>query len=217
MNVSIGIVRHPARNPEQLIARTRPNVVSVDEYGWGTGRNHLETLLSTWEHAYQHQHEWVVILEDDAVVRNPFRTELAACLSHAPEQVVSLYLGTGYPAQYQRHFMDAIASDPSWILHRYLRHAVAYAIKRELTPVAIAHARPLIDKGWAMDDALSEFCRKNSQLVAYSNPSLVDHEDGRSVVSSRKHLGRPTFGRKRPRRAHNFTPPLTWDDTVVVV
>ena len=47
--------------------------------------------------------------------------------------------------------------------------------------------------------------------------ALVDHYDGPPAIKSRTHRGRATFGRKRPRRAHRFGVPMTWDDTTVIV
>lgn len=220
MSIVVGIVNHPARDPDKLIADTQPDVVLTDsQEGTGPGRMHQKVLLDLTYHAINKPGcEWIVILEDDAIAASDdFREEVVACLDWAPQPVVSLYLGTGYPAQYQQRFADAVATGSRWILHKQLRHAVGYCISARIVADLYEHVHPLTEGNWAMDDAITHYLRKTQHRVAYSNPSLIDHDDKRSVIGLRTHMGRPAFGRKRPRKAHRFGVPLQWNDTTVIV
>lgn len=220
MSIVLGIVNHPARDPDKLICDTQPDVVLTDtQEGIGPGRMHQKMLYAlTYEAINKPGCEWIVVLEDDAIAASEdFREEVVACLDWAPQPLVSLYLGTGYPAQYQRRFMEAVATGSRWILHKQLRHAVGYCVSTNIIADLYDHTVALTDGNWAMDDAITHYLRTTEHRVAYSNPSLVDHDDKGSVVKLRTHLGRATFGRKRPRKAHRFGIPLQWNDTTVIV
>jgi hypothetical protein len=224
--VSVGIVSHQDRveQRDQLAALTHPDIVLVDDGSLGVGRNHFQTLC----HLYGHNERrltngnngcyWAVVLEDDAIPVADFCGEARRCLDHAPSPLVSLYNGSGYPQQYQRQFAEAAATDACWILHGYLRHAVGYCVEMSILGYLIDGIRSLVERGWAPDDAISSWSRSRGFSVAYANPSLVQHRDGPSVIKVRTHFGRTTYGRSRPRRAHNFgTPPLTWTDKAVTI
>lgn len=214
----IAIVKHPARSIDDLAERVSPDVIAEDRELLGAGRNHLRALSWAIDAVpFNAEHPWLVILEDDAIVVPNFRDEVMRCLAHAPSMIVSLYNGTGYPQQYQREFIAATATDASWILHSHLRHAVGYAVHLNAAIPMTTGVLSNVMNRWAMDDAISVWARKAGIMVSYSNPSIVDHRDGETVLKSRTHLGKHTFGRKRARKAHTFGVPLTWNDSTVVV
>lgn len=219
-NHLLGIVGHEARAPQiaKLSADVNPDCVMVDEVdGVGPTENHLAVLRWMNKHGARMSNDWAVVLEDDAICADNFRAEVDVCLDYAPTDIVSLYLGTGYPAQYQRKFAEAAATDVSWIIHPWLRHAVAYAVNVDILPGLIETMTELSRQRWAPDDTISAFALRRGP-VAYSNPSLVDHNDSLPpVIRQRTHLGMPTFGRKRPRRAHNFSMPICWNDSSVTL
>lgn len=219
-NHLLGIVGHEARAPQiaKLSVDLNPDCVMVDEVnGVGPTENHLAVLRWMNKHGATLVEDWAVILEDDAICVGNFREEVDACLNYAPTDIVSFYLGTGYPAQYQRKVAEAVATDNRWIIHPWLRHAVAYAVKVDILPGLIETMTGLSRQRFAPDDAISAFALRRGN-VAYTNPSLVDHNDSLPpVITQRTHLGMPTFGRKRPRRAHSFGVPLNWNDSSVTL
>ncbi|HEX2616360.1 MAG TPA: hypothetical protein VHL57_02395 [Flavobacteriales bacterium] len=220
MSLKVGVVAHVSRQEhfERLSDEVDADIVCVDD-GCSSADatvNHLSALQ--WMAKHARLGDWAVLLEDDAIVVPGFREEAQACLDHAPTEVVSFYLGTGYPAQHQRAIADAVHKDVRWILHPWMRHAVAYAVQGELLPGLIEKVSEKSRENWAPDDAISAFCLRRGCSVSYSNPSLVDHNDFLApVATSRTHLGMPTFGRKRSRRAHRFGTPLLWDATSTTV
>lgn len=211
--VAIGVVGHASR--PKLIERLRkqlvPDVVQIDDGSAGCGKNHVHTIERTYAIALDRDLDWLVIVEDDAIPTQDFRTVVGTALEYSPSEIVSLYLGTGYPQQYQADFIEAVNSETCWIMHKWMRHAVGYCLHVSLVPELIDHMKPLVDQRWAPDDAIGEYARKNDIGVAYTNPSLVDHEDDESVVVYRTHKGHPTSGRVKERKAHKFGVPDAWN------
>lgn len=221
-NHLLGIVAHENRGEQvaQLSADLNPDIVMMDyaEGGVGATVNHLQVMRWMDRHGAHGTNDWAVMLEDDAICVDRFRDEVDACLDCAPTDIVSLYLGTGYPVQYQRQFAEAVAGGTRWIQHGWMRHAVAYAVKVDLLPGLIERMTELSRQRWAPDDAISAFALRRSEAVSYCNPSLVDHNDKLPpAIRQRTHLGMPTFGRKRSRRAHSFGVPLSWNDSSVTI
>jgi hypothetical protein len=221
LSVVIGIVGHPARKQriDWLSKQVSPSVVELDTEGMGSGCNHL-VVLTKLRDAVKSR-DWAVVLEDDAIPVDDLEGALNRVLPHAPTAIVSLYNGTGYPQQRQREFGEAAASDTDWIIHGYLRHAVGYCIHADILcgDDLLRRVSQKVRSNWAADDAISSWARERHELVAYTNPSLVDHEDTESVLAQRTHRGRPVTGqRKRDRKAHNFGPPtLTIGDKCVSI
>lgn len=217
---TLAIVTHTAREEmfNELCEQVKPDVTSIDDGYRGPGKNHLNAINQAYGHAVEHYRQWVVVLEDDAVPIPDFRAELNRCLPHAPSPLVSLYLGTGYPAQYQARFQEAVQQDVPWIIHPHMRHAVGYCLNTQIVDSARKTVSPMVDKNWAPDDALSLYSKKAGILVSYTNPSLVDHRDTETVIKSgRTHMGMPVFGRKKPRKAHRFGKPTEWNDSYTAV
>lgn len=217
--VAVGIVGHPARidQIDRLAEQVVPDLVLVDDDGLGCGLNHILTLENTYERALDTGRDWVCVLEDDAIPVPGFRTHLDICLEYSPSLIVSLYLGTGYPQQYQRLFSEAVEQDACWIKHRWMRHAVAYCVHVDVVESLLDQMKTLVSRRWAPDDAIGEFCQRENIMVGYTNPSLVDHQDGKSVVANRTHRGHATFGRNKVRKAHKFGVPEYWNDKSVEV
>lgn len=221
MGMKLGVVGHTHRLPqiEELSAAVNPDAVLIDDGVLGVAGNHAQTLACLSRRA--DPDDWLVVLEDDAVPAQPFRETVAELLALAPTRIVSFYLGTGYPAQYQRRIADAVAADTSWIVAERLLHAVGYAIAPAFAPSIVGamteNARRPSRGRWAPDDLISEWVIAHGEYVAYSNPSIVQHRDEESVIATRMHLGQPTYGRKRPRQAHRFGSRLTWDDSSVTL
>lgn len=211
---SIGIVAHVDRREmaHELSTLVAAKLVSMDDGELGCAGNHafVQGRLAT-------EPGWSVILEDDAYPCNAFYDDLMWCLEHAPAPIVSLYLGTGYPAQAQPRILKALEADTSWIMHNRLLHAVGYCIAPEIKgELASWMGRNKRGPGTAPDEAVTMWAYARKIKVAYTNPSVIQHRDGPSVILVRRGANNFAHGRNRPRHAHNTTPRIGgWDNSWV--
>lgn len=188
----IGIVAHNKRASaaHNLMEATGAAFLSLDNGSKGCNGNHRHVLewLST------SPTEWVVVLEDDAQPIDDFRTQLDKALTAAPCDIVSLYLGTNYPRLWQRGIQRATTqadqTDSPWLVSEHLLHAVGYCIRTTLVP-DLLEALPEMP----IDDAITTWARDQEHHIAYTWPSLCQHQDGESLIG-----GRPS--RNAARRAH---------------
>lgn len=215
-NYTLGIVSHVDRQEQTaaLSAAVHADRVLVDDGSVGVTQNHLAVLIALVQSAQRTGCEWIVVLEDDAQPVTGFHQQLSAALDVAPSRIVSLYNGTGHPANRQAAFAQAAArEDVYWILHKRLRHAVGYAVHTSVMALGLhrhiaAFARQ--PHPWPPDDAITDFARRNAILVSYTNPSLVDHEDGISMIKTRNSRGMPMLARRQPRKAHWVGTRMSW-------
>lgn len=219
MDYLVGVVAHKDReNDMQELRDLQPALISPDDGTLGCGGNHLSVLRALQKRL--DPYTWAVVLEDDAIPVKGFGEQIYAALNVAPTRIVSLYNGSGYPAQYQRRFVEVMQAneDACWLLHPQLRHAVGYAIHPAIIRPLVVGMETQIAKRYAADDAISHWAMRNREMVGYTNPSLVDHKDGPTVIDYRMHLGHATVpGRKRPRKAHRAGTRSTWTDSCVTV
>lgn len=193
----IGVVGHVSRLPmaQQLAGKVCAQYVSIDDGTLGCSGNHLKVWATLAER--NPDAEWLCVLEDDAIPCTNFRHQLNQALAVAPTPIVSLYLGTGFPTQWQRFIRAAVAKadtdNATWIASTDLLHAVGYAIHTNLIPDMLTHTNATLP----IDQAISAWARRNKHQVAYTWPSLVDHHDGQPAITHR-HDGRP---RNKPRKA----------------
>lgn len=215
----IGIVGHTARKVAvtQLAITTMAEVVSVDDGTLGCPGNHARVLARLASHVPVGEPAWAVILEDDAEPQGDLREQLDMALAVAPSPIVSLYLGTGYPANWQRRITRALEYDVSWLLCERLLHAVGYAIRGDVLARMLPQVTDLLVRKYAPDVSVSRWALDHRIPTAYTNPSLVDHRDDATVMKVRKHEGHFSPHRRRPRKAHNPGTRLTWDDSAVTM
>lgn len=218
-NISVAIVGHPDRQNliDPLSRAVQPDAVVMDVNGIGCGANHLRAMSQAYGHAVEHFKDWIVVLEDDAIPVPNFRAQAESALRCAPTRLVSFYLGINHPFQYQYGFSRAVKEPVCWIMHPYMRHAVAYAIGTQYVPSLREHIAPLIETNWAPDDSISQYAKETKHLVSYTNPSIVDHLDQPSVIQHRTHLGIPVTAQPLARKAHRFGVPETWNGSYTTV
>lgn len=95
--ISFVVVGHYSRRHQaERLANMLNAHLLIDEDQHGANWNHWRAI----EWASQ-QDCRVVILEDDAVLVNGFSEKVTAWLSRFPDELISFYLGTGRPPQYQ--------------------------------------------------------------------------------------------------------------------
>lgn len=216
-NYALGVVAHVERQSQIDMLRERiyPDLIEVDDGTYGCMGNHCLTIEKLYQNGRRSGREWLVVLEDDAQPpETGFHQQVTAALDVAPSPLVSFYSGTGHPARKQGKFAEmASRQDVHWILHDYMRHAVAYALHVDVIELGlIDHMIKMSRERWAPDDAISKFAKRYAKPIAYTNPSLVDHEDGPMMVKSRTSLGMPMIGRRRPRKAHWVGTRIQWFD-----
>lgn len=180
-------IEHAQRLADQLQAH-----LFIDETGHGANWNHHRAL--EWA---ARQECRVVVLEDDALPVQGFVTKVIDWLSRFPDDMLSFYLGTGRPPQYQLEIATKlIAADRDRAEHitmQRLFHAVCYSVPPSLIPKVLQRW----DSGKPADYAVGDAC---AGPVIYPCFSLVDHADG---VPVERHPDRqPRHERRRAWRLH---------------
>lgn len=176
--VKIVIVAHHARRAqaEQLASDLNAHVI-MDEVGRGALWGHRKAL----EWAAQ-QPERVVIVEDDALPVDGFRDKAVTWLKRLPDDLVSFYLGTGRPPQYQGQIAHLLRRAEQWreeqITLPQLIHGVCYSIPVDKVGAVLSKIPSSGAADFAIGNAWQQLTRKP---VVYPVRSLVDHDDGASV------------------------------------
>jgi hypothetical protein len=201
----IGIVAHPdrAEMAHILDAEVGATALSWDDgthvgdHAGGCAATHL-SLLNTF---LDFGDPWVVVLEDDALPVPDFRRHVTRALEYAPAPVVSLYLGTGNPSsESQQRIRQAVAAAAddhlAWVLADCLIvSSVGYAVRADLLADMVAF---ITDREEELPMRITRWAQHRSIDIAYTQPSLVDHDDVESI-------GRPWRGPYFPKRkAWNF-------------
>nr|WP_154325045.1 hypothetical protein [Pantoea sp. 201603H] len=160
---------HSRRDMAMCLAESLDALTLIDEGNNGANWNHRRAI----EWAAQ-QDCRVVICEDDAQPVQGFRQQASEWISRCPDDLLSFYLGTGRPPQWQEEIKRKLANNPDFIMLPTLIHGVCYSIPQQ-------HIQRILDK-WplhlAADYAVG---RAWGRDVFYPSHSLVDHADGESV------------------------------------
>ncbi|WP_455852702.1 hypothetical protein [Pantoea endophytica] len=164
------VVGHHSRRhqAEQLAWSLRAHLL-IDEGHHGANWNHRRAL--EWANEQDCR---VVILEDDAIPVSGFTDKAADWLAQFPDDLVSFYLGTGRPPQYQREIagllVNADRTQGDYISLSKLIHGVCYSPPRS----KLQHIVSKWNNTMAADYAVGEAC---GGRVIYPCYSLVDHAD----------------------------------------
>lgn len=164
----------------------------IDEGNHGANWNHRRAL------------EWaacqpcrVVVLEDDALPVQGFTDKVTDWLVRFPDDMLSFYLGTGRPPQYQKEIADwLIVADKSradFITLQRLIHGVCYSIPPQHLNRVLSRWHSSKPADYAVGDAYGG-------AVIYPCYSLVDHADGEPV--ERHPDSAPRTERRRAWRLH---------------
>ncbi|EOC0004053.1 hypothetical protein ACI5CP_000429 [Cronobacter turicensis] len=187
------IVGHHARRKQaEQLAESLDAYLLVDESSSGANWNHYRALQCAAAQSCR-----VVVLEDDALPVEGFQRMVTEWLIRFPDSLLSFYLGTGRPPQYQLEIATKlIAADrerSDHITMQRLVHAVCYSVPPKLIPKVLARW----DASKPADYAIGDAC---GGPVIYPCNSLVDHADGLPVE---KHPDRqPRRERRRAWRLH---------------
>ncbi|WP_196094568.1 hypothetical protein [Enterobacter roggenkampii] len=167
----IAIVAHHSRRTmaEELASKLEADIVFMDEHSAGANSNHLRALRWAAE-----QSDRVIIIEEDALPVEGFRDKAQDWLARFPDGMLSFYLGTGRPPQYQKEIagmlVDADRVSADHLVLSKLIHGVCYSPPQgRLTRMLNAWNKTL-----AADYAVGEAF---GGRVIYPCYSLVDHAD----------------------------------------
>lgn len=205
MKLSVSIMAHRARqeHAEELQSRLDREAPIVYDpqplpspdpvQRWHTGR-------MAWE-AHDPEADWHMVIQDDALVCDDLVSGLEKALEVlGPKGLVCAYSGTGKPDQ--THIKRAIAHarehGHSWWSSRSLCWGVAIIAPVPTIGAMLKWCSQPHRKGINYDKKIGLYYRDVKNWRSwYTNPSLVDHRDGESLVG---------HGTTIPggRRAHNF-------------
>lgn len=132
-----------------------------------------------------------IVMEDDALPVPSFRARADKWLAHCPNDLVSFYLGTGRPPQYQSEIKRQMDTGNYVVRLPQLIHGVCYSVPAW----GVCDVLRAIHKGPA-DFAIGKAWRSvTGRDVVYPAESLVDHDD---LPSVEKHPdGRPRIERRK--------------------
>ncbi|HCU0005515.1 hypothetical protein L2106_16935 [Citrobacter portucalensis] len=168
--VKFVVVGHHSRIDHALCLAMRLDAHLLIDYGnHGANWNHRRALEWAAEQTCR-----VVVLEDDALPVPGFADMVADWLARFPDDMLSFYLGTGRPPQYQKEIagmlVDADRVSADHLVLSKLIHGVCYSPPQgRLTRMLNAWNKTL-----AADYAVGEAF---GGRVIYPCYSLVDHAD----------------------------------------
>lgn len=175
--ISTVIVAHRSRVEAavHLAETVSADSLLVDDGTLGPAGNHRRA----WDWHTNNTHSgWALVLEDDAQPVPGFDAQLYAALTHAPTDIVSLYLGRERPRHWQGRIEQAVVAagmgHAAWIIGTHLLHAVGLAARAHLAPAMANWTRHLAEPvdGRPVD----------GHHIGYTWPSLVEHADTTTVA-----------------------------------
>lgn len=167
----IAIVAHHSRRTmaEELASKLEADIVFMDEHSAGANSNHLRALRWAAE-----QSDRVIIIEEDALPVDGFRYKAQDWLARFPDDMLSFYLGTGRPPQYQMQIAERlIVADKTradYITLSRLIHGVCYSVPPKHVQRVLSRWDNSKPADYAVGDAWGG-------SVIYPCYSLVDHAD----------------------------------------
>lgn len=167
----IAIVAHHSRRTmaEELASKLEADIVFMDEHSAGANSNHLRALRWAAE-----QSDRVIIIEEDALPVEGFRDKAQDWLARFPDDMLSFYLGTGRPPQYQKEIAGMLVEsdrvNADYLVLSKLIHGVCYSPPQG----RLARMLNAWNKTLAADYAVGEAF---GGRVIYPCYSLVDHAD----------------------------------------
>lgn len=191
--VKFVVVGHHSRYKQALcLAESLSAVLLIDSGDHGANWNHRRTLEWAAEQSCR-----VVVIEDDALLVPDFNVAVVEWLVRFPDNLVSFYLGTGRPPQYQMQIAERLViadkRRADFITMPRLIHGVCYSVPRQYLPRVLARWDSSKAADYAVGDAYGG-------SVVYPCYSLVDHEDGQPVEVPQD--GMPRTERRKAWRLH---------------
>ncbi len=187
------VVGHHARRKQaEALALSISAHLLIDEGDGGANANHRRALEWAAEQPCR-----VVVLEDDAMPVPWFAELVVDWLTRFPDDMLSLYLGTGRPPQYQMQIAERLIiadkTQADYITLPRLIHGVCYSVPPQHIERVLSRWDSSKPADYAVGDAYGG-------AVVYPCYSLVDHADGEPV--ERHSDSAPRTERRRAWRLH---------------
>lgn len=168
------VVGHHARRQQaEALASAIGAHLLIDDDNHGANWNHRRAL--EWASCQPCR---VVVLEDDAMPVPLFAELVVDWLTRFPEALVSFYLGTGRPPQYQMQIAERLIvadkTQADYITLPRLIHGVCYSVPPQHIERVLSRWDSSKPADYAVGDAWDG-------SVVYPCYSLVDHADGEPV------------------------------------
>ncbi|MDS0945970.1 hypothetical protein OSC10_14430 [Enterobacter hormaechei] len=165
------VAGHHSRIDHALCLAMRLDAHLLIDYGnHGANWNHRRALEWAAEQPCR-----VVVLEDDAMPVPWFAELVVDWLTRFPDDMLSLYLGTGRPPQYQmqiaERLINADKTQADYITLPRLIHGVCYSVPPQHIERVLSRWDSSKPADYAVGDAYGG-------AVVYPCYSLVDHADG---------------------------------------
>lgn len=168
------VVAHHSRigHAQRLASQLDAHLV-LDDGDHGANWNHRRAIEWAAE-----QYERVVIIEDDTMPVTGFVDKVTQWLIRFPDSLVSFYLGTGRPPQYQMQIAERLIvadkTQTDYITLPRLIHGVCYSVP----PLHLERVLSRWDSSKPADYAVGD---AYGGAVVYPCYSLVDHADSDPV------------------------------------
>ncbi|MBN4788583.1 hypothetical protein [Enterobacter hormaechei] len=168
------VVGHHSRTGHaQRLAALLDAHLLIDDGSHGANWNHRRAL--EWASGQTCR---VVVVEDDAMPVDLFFTPVTSWLKRFPDSLISFYLGTGRPPQYQIQIAERLIvadkTQADYITLPRLIHGVCYSVPPEHVHRLLSRWDNSKPADYAVGDAWGG-------SVIYPCYSLVDHADGEPV------------------------------------
>ncbi|KTI67575.1 hypothetical protein ASU99_11875, partial [Enterobacter hormaechei subsp. steigerwaltii] len=162
------VVGHHTRlGPAQRLAALLHAHLLVDDDNHGANWNHRRALEWAAEQTCR-----VVVIEDDALPVHGFTEKVTDWLARFPDDMLSFYLGTGRPPQYQMQIAERLTvadkTRADYITLSRLIHGVCYSVPPEHVHRVLSRWDNSKPADYAVGDAWGG-------SVIYPCYSLVDH------------------------------------------
>lgn len=169
-DIKFCVVGHHARRQQaEALAMSIGAHLLIDEGDHGANWNHRRALEWASEQTCR-----VVVVEDDAMPVGLFFTSVTSWLNRFPESLVSFYLGTGRPPQYQMQIAERLIvadkTQADYITLTRLIHGVCYSVPPQHIERVLSRWDSSKPADYAVGDAYGG-------AVVYPCYSLVDHAD----------------------------------------
>ncbi|HIC8024339.1 TPA: hypothetical protein ACW7NO_004477 [Enterobacter hormaechei] len=168
------VVGHHSRTGHaQRLAALLDAHLLIDDGSHGANWNHRRALEWAAEQTCR-----VVVVEDDAMPVDLFFTPVTSWLKRFPDSLISFYLGTGRPPQYQMQIAERLIvadkTQADYIILPRLIHGVCYSVPPQHIERVLSRWDSSKPADYAVGDAYGG-------AVVYPCYSLVDHADGEPV------------------------------------
>ncbi|MDH0126674.1 hypothetical protein N7376_22110 [Brucella intermedia GD04153] len=171
------VAHHSRRERAEKLASSLDAEIIMDEGNCGALWGHTRALRLC-----EPLNERCIIMEDDALPVADFVDLAQRWMGECPDDLLSFYLGTGRPPQYQTQIAHLLRRADQWreeyITLPQLIHGVCYSVPQDKVKPLLS-VLPLVG---AADFAIGSAwrCITNKPII-YPVRSLVDHDDLPSV------------------------------------